>query len=273
MSLEGHLGHSQGVPKASRGVRVNEALKAALDSADVSPAVLARRVGVDVKTVRRWVSTGRPPHEETRMRVAEVLGVSADSLWPQAVRSTLKLGADREIVATYPFRNLCPTSVWAGLLDGARKRIVMAGYTSYFLWQDHPRIADRLKAKAAAGCEIRFLLGDPDSQMTREREELEGVPLTVSTRIRITLDQLAKMQPAPGIEARFSDSPAHLSQSVFIFDDHLLYTPHIGDGLGHESPLMHFRRLEEDGLYDRFSTHVGVLWGRGREVPLAGGAS
>src|SRR3954468_21109670 len=237
----------------------------------MSPPVLARRVGVAVKTVERWLAEGRAPHPDTRMRVAEVLGVSADSLWPQAVRSTLKLGADREIVATYPFRNLCPTSVWAGLLDGARKRIVMAGYTSYFLWQDHPRIADRLRAKAEAGCEVQFLLGDPDSEMTRQREELEGVPLTVSTRIRITLDQLAKIGPVSGIEARFSDSPAHLSQSVFIFDDHLLYTQHIGDGLGHESPLLHLRRLETDGLYDRFATHVGVLWGRGRQVPdLAG---
>jgi transcriptional regulator with XRE-family HTH domain len=234
----------------------------------MTAAELARRVDVAVKTVERWLSSeGRAPHPETRMRVAEVLGVSADSLWPQAVRSTLKLGSDREIVATYPFRNLCPTSVWADLLNGARKRIFMAGYTSYFLWQDHPRIAERLRAKAAAGCEIRFLLGDPDSAMTREREELEQVPLTVGTRIRITLDQLAKLGPLPGLEARFSDSPAHLSQSVFLFDDQLLYTPHIGDGLGHESPLFHLRRLEEHGLYSRFAAHVGALWDRGRPVP------
>ncbi|MFE2329934.1 helix-turn-helix domain-containing protein [Streptomyces sp. NPDC059385] len=252
---------------------MNTALREAIADAGMTPLALARKVGVDGKTVDRWLSGERAPHDKTRTKVAEVLKVSAESLWPQAVKSTLKLGADREIVTTYPFRNLCPTSVWAGLLDGARKRIVMAGYTSYFLWQDHPRIAERLKAKAAAGCEIRFLLGDPDSQMTRDREELEGVPLTVSTRIRITLDQLQKMGPTPGVEARFSDSPAHLSQSVFIFDDHLLYTPHIGDGLGHESPLFHLRRLEEDGLYDRFSTHVGVLWGRGREVSLVGGGS
>ncbi|WP_327300355.1 helix-turn-helix domain-containing protein [Streptomyces goshikiensis] len=253
---------------------MNSALRTALAEAGMTRTELARRVGVAVKTVDRWLAAPeRAPHPDTRTRVAEVLGVSADSLWPQAVRSTLKLGADREIVATYPFRSLCPTSVWAGLLDGAKKRIVMAGYTSYFLWQDHPRIADRLKAKAAAGCEIRFLLGDPDSAMTREREELEGVPLTVGTRIRITLDQLAKMGPVPGVEARFSDSPAHLSQSVFVFDDQLLYTPHIGDGLGHESPLFHLRRLDEDGLYDRFSTHVGVLWGRGRPVPDVGGGA
>lgn len=253
---------------------MNQALREALAEAGMTAATLARRVDVAVKTVERWLAdTARVPHPETRMRVAEVLGVSADSLWPQAVRAAIKLGHDREIVATYPFRNLCPTSVWAGLLDGAKKRITMAGYTSYFLWQDHPRIADRLKAKAAAGCEIRFLLGDPDAEMTRQREELEGVPLTVGTRVRITLDQLAKMGPTPGLEARFSDSPAHLSQSAFLFDDQLLYTPHIGDGLGHESPLFHLRRLEDDGLFDRFAQHVDVLWGRGRPVPNVGGAS
>lgn len=253
---------------------MNQALRDALAEERMTTATLARRVNVAGKTVERWLAdSGRVPHTDTRMRVAEVLGVDADSLWPQAVRSTLKLGSDREIVASYPQRSMFPQSGWAKLLDGARKRIVMAGYTSYFLWQEHPRIVQRLQARAAAGCQIRFLLGDPDSQLTRDREEIENVPLTVSTRIRTTLHWLGKVGPEAGIEARFSDSPAHLSQSVFIFDDRLLFTPHIGDGLGDVSPLFHLRRLDEDGLYDRFSQHVDVLWGRGRPVPDVGAGS
>lgn len=251
---------------------MNVALRDAMTGAGVTRTGLALRVGVSGKTVDRWLdSEARVPHPRRRAAVAEVLGVSAEMLWPQAVRAAIKTGSDREIVASYPYRNACPTSVWASLIDGAKKRLVFAGYTNYFLWQDHARISDRLKAKAEAGCSVRFVVGDPDSDVTRQREEREGVPLTVGTRIRITLDQLAKMGPVPGLEVKLSDD--HIALSVFIFDDQMLVTPHIANLLGHESPMLHLRRLDADGLYDRFAQHVDALWEGGRPVPVVGGGS
>ena len=245
---------------------MNVALRDALTDAGVTRAELARKVGVSGKTVDRWLSSPeRAPHPGTRAAVAEVLGVSPEMLWPRAVRSTIKLGSDREIVASYPYRNACPTALWASLIDGAKRRVTFAGYTNYFLWQDHPRVADRLKAKAEAGCQVRFVVGDPESDVTRRREQAEGVPLTVGTRIRITLDQLQKIGPVPGLEARFSDE--HIALSVFMFDEQMLVTPHIANLLGHESPMLHLRRLEADGLYDRFAQHVDALWAGGRPVP------
>ncbi|MFF1341160.1 multiprotein-bridging factor 1 family protein [Streptomyces sp. NPDC058290] len=251
---------------------MNVALRDALIDAGVTRAELARKVDVAVKTVDRWLSSPeRAPHPGTRTAVAEVLGVGPEMLWPRAVRSTIKLGTDREIVASYPYRNACPTALWASLIDGAKRRVIFAGYTNYFLWQDHPRVAARLAAKAEAGCSVRFIVGDPDSEVTRRREAVEGVPLTVGTRIRITLDQLQKMGPVPGLEARFSDD--HIALSVFVFDDQMLVTPHIANLLGHESPMLHLRRLEADGLYDRFAQHVDALWEGGRPVPIVGGGS
>lgn len=233
---------------------------------------LARRVGVDVKTVDRWVDLpSRTPHPPRRAAVAEVLGVDPEMLWPRAVRAAIKTGVDREIVASYAYRNECPPTVWSSLIDGARRDIFFAGYTSYFLWQEQPRAAERLRAKAAAGCRIRFLLGDPESEVTRHREEVEDAPLSVSTRIRITLDQLRKLGPLPGLEARFSDG--HISLSVFGFDDEELVTPHIADLLGHDSPMLHLRRLQPNGLYDRFAQHAEALWAGGRPVPDVGAGS
>lgn len=182
-----------------------------------------------------------------------------ESLWPKSVRSTVKLGADREIVSAYAYRNACPTSVWSALIDQATQSITFAGYTNYFIWQEQPRLADRLRRKAQDGCRIRFLVGDPDSEVTRQREQIEDVPLTVSTRIRITLDALEKMQGAtPGLEARYSDQ--HIALSVFAFDDQMLVTPHLSSLLGHDSPMLHLRRLADDGLYDRFAGHLTALW-------------
>lgn len=224
-------------------------------------------VDVETKTVERWLSNPtRAPHPRTRDRVSDALGVSVDVLWPKSVRSTVKVGADREIVSAYPYRNACPTSVWSDLIDQASQNITFAGYTNYFIWQEQPRLADRLRRKARDGCRIRFLLGDPESEVTRQREEIEDVPLTVSTRIRITLDALEKMRDrAPGLEARFSDQ--HIALSVFSFDDQMLVTPHLSSLLGHDSPMFHLRRLSDDGLYDRFAGHVAALWeGSSRSV-------
>lgn len=242
---------------------MNTALRDAMADAGVKPGQLARMVGVSAKTVERWLGNPlRTPHPAAQEDTARVLGVDAVSLWPRAVRAAVKTGHDREIVAAYPYRSAAPTSLWAGLIDSAAQNLTFAGYTNYFLWQNHPRLGARLKAKADAGAHIRFLVGDPDSAVTARREEVEDVPLTVSTRIRITLDALSKIESTPHIETRFSD--AHIALSVFMFDDQMLVTPHIAGLLGDESPMFHLRRLGDDGLYDRFASHVTALWEDGR---------
>lgn len=246
---------------------MNTALRDAMASAGLRPRQLARMVGVEHKTVERWLSNpDRAPRESTQEDAGRALGVDPMTLWPKSVRSRVKTGHDREIIAAYPFRSAAPTSLWASLIDGASQNLTFAGYTNYFLWQQHPRFGARLKAKADAGTRIRFLIGDPESEVTRKREEVEGVPLTVSTRIRITLDALEKMGSVHGIEARFSDQ--HIALSVFQFDDQMLVTPHIASLLGDESPMLHLHRLEDDGLYDRFAGHVTALWEGGRPVEL-----
>lgn len=238
-----------------------------MERAGVRPHQLARKVGVEHKTVTRWLTNpDRAPREGTRDDVGRVLGVDPVTLWPKSVQSRVKTGHDREIVAAYPFRSAAPTSLWAALIDGASRSLVFAGYTNYFLWQQHPRLGARLAAKAKHGARVRFLVGDPESEVTTKREEVEGVPLTVSTRIKITLDALSKMEPCEGMDARFSDQ--HIALSVFQFDDQMLVTPHIASLLGDESPMLHLRRLEDDGLYDRFASHVAALWESGRPVEL-----
>ncbi|QPI56297.1 hypothetical protein I1A49_16335 [Streptomyces malaysiensis subsp. malaysiensis] len=236
-----------------------------MSDADVSPNRLARMVGVSTKTAERWLKDpSRAPHPDTRTAVAKALGVDEGMLWPRAARSVVKTGASREIIQAYPYRNACPTSVWGQLIDSSAHCITFAGYTNYFIWQEQPRLVDRLAAKAASGCTVRFLVGDPESEVTRRREEIEGVPLTVSTRIRITLDALSKLKHIDGVDARFSDD--HIALSVFSFDSEMLVTPHLSSLLGHESPMFQLHRMGDDGLYDRFAGHVSALWENGRPV-------
>src|SRR5262249_19257589 len=228
----------------------NNALRRALAERRMTTGDLAERVGADPKTVARWVAEEhRTPHPRHRWAVADALEVDEALIWPQAVRSSVKTGPDREIVSAYTSRSAVPQAPWHHPI----------GYTSYFLWVESRGLQGMLRDKAGAGCSVRFLLGDPDSDVTRRREEIEGVALTIRTRIAVTLGELERLRAeAPSIEARFSDR--HISLSVFQFDDQSLICQHLAAGLGHDSPTLHLRRRQDDGLFDRFAAHTEALW-------------
>jgi transcriptional regulator with XRE-family HTH domain len=243
----------------------NVALRQAMADARMTEHALARRVGVDEKTVFRWVAQDdRIPHPRHRWAVCEALGADESVLWPDAIRAAVKTGPDREIAAAYPYRSACPASLWRKLITGASSEITFAGYTSYFLWIEQPNLGAALRRKAAQGCQVRFLVGDPDSEVTRRREEAEATSLTVSTRIAVTLEQLERLRGTAGIEARFSDR--HIALSVFAFDTDMIVTPHLANLVGHNSPALHLRRRQDDGIFDRFAMHVQALWATGRDV-------
>ena len=244
----------------------NDALRTGLADARMSADDLAAMIGVDTKTVARWLADeGRTPHPRHRWQAADALGVEESVLWPDVVRAALKTGHDREIVAVYPYRSAVPRTLWRDLISRAQQRLDFAGFTNYFLWLEHPGLRATLRRKAEAGAAIRWIIGDPDSQVTTEREHLEAVPLTVSTRIKVSLDELSKLhQEAPQVQARFSDR--HISMSVWIFDDDMLVSTHLADLLGHDSPTLHLRRRSPDGLYDRYASHIAFLWEHARDV-------
>ena len=243
----------------------NEALRHAMDAVRFTDYKLAAKVGVDVKTISRWkADPGRVPHARHRWATADALGVDESVLWPDALQQTIKTGVDREVVAVYSRRADCPTAVWRRLLTNATDTITFAGYTNYFLWLQHPTLTSVLRRKAECGTAVRFLLGNPDSDVTHRREQIEDVPLSVGVRIRSTLAELDALRDQRGVDARFSD--AHIAMSVFLFDRDAMVTPHLSAQIGHDSPLLHLRRRQDDGLYDRFASHIDDLWSEARPV-------
>lgn len=247
---------------------MNTSLRRAMADKDVKPRQLAARLGVTPKTVERWLADAEyVPHARNRADASDALGVPEEMLWPRAARAVIKTGPDREIVSVYPYRSACPTSVWAQLIDDAKKEVFFAGYTNYFVFLDQPAFHLTLRKKAEQGVRIRFLLGDPEGVVTRQREELEDSALSVSTRIRITLENLRKVGPLEGLEVRYSapeDAMNHIGLSVFRFDDDALVTPHLARLVGHDSPMMHLRHRETNGMFDRFADHAEELWSSAR---------
>jgi hypothetical protein len=228
-------------------------------------------VGVTSKTVERWLADAELiPHARNREDACRALGVDEEMLWPQAVQDRIKTGNDRELVHSYPYRSACPSTVWTELVEGAAKDLLFAGYTNYFFWTQVPRFAETIRRRAEAGCRVRFLLGDPAGEVTRQREAIEDVALSVSTRIRISVEHLDRIGAVSGLEVRYSsaeDAVNHVSLSVFRFDQDALVTPHLARLVGHDSPLLHLRRHIDGGMFDRFAEHAEELWGRA--VPVA----
>ncbi|MFE0191902.1 XRE family transcriptional regulator [Streptomyces sp. NPDC058989] len=245
---------------------MNVALRSAVADAGLTPRKLAARVGVTSKTVERWLADAELiPHARNREDACRALGVDEEMLWPQAVKDRIKTGNDRELVHSYPYRSACLSTVWADLVEGATEELFLAGYTNYFFWTQVPRFAETIRRKAESGCRVRFLLGDPAGEVTRQREVIEDVALSVSTRIRISLEHLDRIGAAPGLEMRYSsadDAVNHVSLSVFRFDDDALVTPHLARLVGHDSPLLHLRRHGDGGMFERFAEHAEELWGR-----------
>ncbi|WP_308429801.1 MULTISPECIES: XRE family transcriptional regulator [Streptomyces] len=212
------------------------------------------------------------PHARNREDVCKALGVDDEMLWPKAAKDRIKTGGDREIIRSYPYRSSCPSTLWAGLIGNARTDVLFAGYTNYFLWIDQPAFVSTLREKLDSGCRVRFLLGDPDGEVTRNREQVEDVALTVSTRIRVTLEHLGRLGAHENLEARFSaasDATNHVSLSVFRFDDEALVTPHLARLVGHDSPLLHLRKFGDCGMFARFADHAEELWSRSAPMTSA----
>lgn len=182
-------------------VMTNNALISAMNIAHMTESELAKVCGVDPRTVSRWVvDETRVPRPTIRWRACEALGQEESVLWPDAVRSSIKSGPDREVQTVYPYRSACPRSAWKKLITTATDRLVFAGYTNYFLWLEQPNLGAALRRKVQQGCTVRFLIGDPEGDVTRHREVVEQNSLSVSTRIRVTLSELERLRPDSGVE-------------------------------------------------------------------------
>jgi transcriptional regulator with XRE-family HTH domain len=80
---------------------VNELLRRFLLQAGLREDDVAARLGVDPKTVRRWLN-GRVPYPHNRAAIADLLGAEEADLWPGASGTlTARIRPD-ELLMAYP---------------------------------------------------------------------------------------------------------------------------------------------------------------------------
>lgn len=239
----------------------NERLRQAMSAAGYSDDGLAAAVGVDPKSVSRWVRQGVVPRRVgLKLKVATLLGVSEADIWPLPTETQVLDPGDatEEVVCAWSHRADVPKTRWWGLFSQARERIDLLGYAMQFLPEDHARFDRLLLEKASSGCSVRIALAHPDSRHVLERDAEERLGGTFPDRIRSTLDHFKPLVGVDGIELRHHQTPMY--NSLFRGDDEMLVTPHLFALKGYRAPIFLLRRAVNDGIFDNFVEHFERIW-------------
>jgi len=242
----------------------NERLRAALLERGFTPATLAERIGVDAKSVERWVTQSRLPYRKHRYKVAALLGTDEAILWPDALsREQVAAAAESEIVTVYPHRWAVPPDVWRRLYEGAKQEVGILVYSGLFL-AENTGLVQLLASKAGQGVRVRVLFGDPDSPEVAQHGEDIGLGEAMAARVRNALVLLAPLRGDEGAEIRLHRTV--LYNSIYRADDQLLVNTHIYGEPAHNAPVLHLRKVAGG---DMVTTYVGSfdrVWATGRPV-------
>jgi transcriptional regulator with XRE-family HTH domain len=237
----------------------NERLRDALLRNGLDLDQVAKAIGVDPKTVERWITAGRTPYPRHRHAIAAMVRETENYLWPDAVapERVAEIGGS-EVVKVYPHRHSVPQDLWSRLLDQAAEHIEVLVYSGMFL-TDNPTLVRTLRHKGQAGAKVRILVGDPASREVARRSEEEGIgKTTLAAKVRNALAFYRPLDGEPGIEIRCHRTT--LYNSIYRFDDEMLINTHVYGFMAAHAPLLHLRRLSGGDLFETYSESFDSVW-------------
>lgn len=240
----------------------NDRLRDAMRVAHVSEAQLARQVGVDPKTVSRWLGEGRIPRDYHRRAVAEVLHVSPNALWSVDTHAATECGS--EVLAAYAHRADVQAHQWRAMFSAAETEIDLLGYAFLFLPESFPGLIDALRDKARSGVRVRICFVDPASENARIRDLEEDLDEGLLARIRTSMKYFRGVAESPGVEVRCHTAPMY--NSTFRWDDDMFVTPHLLGVPGYHAPLFHLKRRIDGGVFDNFASNIDAHWQSSHEI-------
>lgn len=238
----------------------NERLRSAIAGAGMSVNQLGEQVGVDPKTVERWITRGRVPYSRHRAEVARALRQREAYLWPDATQAQRIPATTRaELVEVFPHRAMVTAEDYRRLFADAHRRIDILVYAALFLPEQNPILVRLLCERAADGVEVRVALGDPDCDAVAVRGREEGIGDAVSTKARNALTLLRQqIGSCSGVEVRIHRTT--LYTSIYRGDDQMIVNPHVYGLPAAQAPAMHLKRLGDGGLFDTYSGLCERVW-------------
>jgi transcriptional regulator with XRE-family HTH domain len=235
----------------------NERLRAALLERGLTPMALGDHLGVDHKTVERWIA-GRTPYRRHRYAVAARLGVDEVYLWPDALsREQVAAASDDELLAIYPHRSDVPRDTWQQLFRTAEREIGVLVYSGLFLPED-ASVLNILVEKARAGVRVRVLLGDPESPEVAARGADEGVDDGMAARVRNAYVLYRPLRAVESTEFRFHRTV--LYNSIYRSDDQLLVNTHVYGLPASHAPVWHLRKVAGGEIASTYMESFERVW-------------
>ena len=201
---------------------MNELLRRYLLQAHLREDDIAARLGVDPKTVRRWLN-GRVPYPHNRAAIADLLSADEADLWPGASGALTARMRPDELGAVYRHRWAIPREVWTRFFASAEREIGVLAYSALFLAED-AGVLRIFADKGRAGVAVRIALGDPESRRTAERGEEEGIGDAMPAKIRNALTLYRPLVGLENVEIRLHQTV--LYNSIYRADDQLLVNQH-----------------------------------------------
>lgn len=234
-----------------------ERLREAIDVSEFDERSLARRLGVDPKTVERWIA-GRVPYPRYRRSLATLLDVDEDELWPHTThrrRNPPQQSAD--IQAAYAHRWAVPREVWLRHFGSAEREIDILAYAALFLAEDDG-ILQTLADRARAGVRIRLLLGRPGSPHVAERGADEGIDNAITAKIKNALTLYRPVIQVGTTEIRLHSTT--LYTSIYRADDDVLANTHTYGSTASHAPVIHVRHTAPGDIAETYLTSFERVW-------------
>ena len=235
-------------------------LARALHSADLSVIDVAAELGVDPKTVQRWLA-GRVPYPRHRAALRRLTGWKEQDLWPHLAGPAGPDSPSDEVQVVYPHRCLIPAQGWHRFFSRTREAIDIVAYSGLFLARD-ATIRSLLRDKARDGVRVRLVLGDPDAAPSGPHPG-GGADRDGNGRVRESLALLRPVTAEPGGRLRLHHTV--LYNSLYRADDEILVNAHTYGCAASQAPVLHLRHLHQDGVAVAYLESIERIWERAHE--------
>jgi hypothetical protein len=245
-----------GVPALREAGELNEPLRRALLRARLREDDVAAHLGVDPKTVRRWLD-GRIPYANNRTALADLVGADEADLWPDAGGPLTARTRPEELGTVYPHRWSVPPEVWTQFFASAEHEIGILAYSALFLAEDAD-ILRILADKGHVGVTVRIALGDPDCPNIAERGEEKSSGDAMAARIRNSLILFSSLREVENIEIRLYRTV--LYNSIYRADDQLFVNQHSYGMPAADSPIFSLRKVEGDDMFSGYLNSFERIW-------------
>ncbi|MFE1466534.1 XRE family transcriptional regulator [Nocardiopsis dassonvillei] len=240
---------------------MNAALRKALAASRLTEIDVAAHLGVDPKTVRRWLS-GQRPYPRHRWALADLLQTEEDTLWPPSSREN-ETPAFEHVQRVYAHRWQVPREVWYELFAEAEEEIGILVYSGLFL-ADDAGILQLLGERARKGVNVRILLGDPESQTVRLRGKEEGIGEVLSARVNNSLLLFRALIEIEGIEVRIHSTT--LYNSIYFTENRALINQHIYGIPAARCPVIEVARNNLLSANEAYIHSFEITWNGAKEV-------